>query len=32
MVSDEEAESNFDLQVDPDYGYAEFEVYYDYED
>jgi hypothetical protein len=23
VVSDEEAESNFDLQVDPDYGYAE---------
>lgn len=31
VIADEPARINFDLEADPDYCYAEFQVYYDYE-
>lgn len=31
LIGDEQALVNFDLEADPDYCYAEFQVYYDYE-
>lgn len=31
VIDDEQARNNFDLEADPDYCYAEFQVYYDYE-
>lgn len=31
VIDDEQARINFDLEADPDYCYAEFQVYYDYE-
>lgn len=31
LIQDEQARVTFDLETDPDYCYAEFQVYYDYE-
>lgn len=31
IIGDEEARMNFELEADPDYCYAEFQVYYEYE-
>ncbi|KAF2177283.1 aldolase [Zopfia rhizophila CBS 207.26] len=32
LISDEQTKDNFNLEADPSYCYAEFQVYYDYED